>query len=135
MRVPIDGTIVIGEGERDKAPMLYIGEKVGMRARRADGRPARCRASTSPSIRSRARTCARRARPTRSRCSPRPSAAGLLHAPDLYMEKLVVGPSAKDAVSLDAPVAENLKAHRPVPRARASTTSSSSCSTGRATSG
>src|SRR5947207_7215848 len=35
---------------------------------------------------------------------------GLLHAPDLYMEKLVVGPSSKDAVDLDAPVAENLKA-------------------------
>ena len=35
---------------------------------------------------------------------------GLLHAPDLYMEKLVVGPSSKDAVSLDAPVQENLNA-------------------------
>src|SRR4029079_11406878 len=35
---------------------------------------------------------------------------GLLHAPDLYMEKLVVGPSSKDSVSLDAPVHENLKA-------------------------
>ena len=35
---------------------------------------------------------------------------GLLHAPELYMEKLVVGPSSKDAVSLDAPVQENLKA-------------------------
>ena len=35
---------------------------------------------------------------------------GLLHAPDLYMEKLIVGPSAKDAVSLDAPVADNLRA-------------------------
>ena len=35
---------------------------------------------------------------------------GLLHAPDLYMEKLVVGPSSKDAVSLDAPVADNLRA-------------------------
>src|SRR5437764_10044240 len=35
---------------------------------------------------------------------------GLLHAPDLYMEKLVVGPSSKDAVDLDAPVADNLKA-------------------------
>jgi fructose-1,6-bisphosphatase class II len=38
------------------------------------------------------------------------SRGGLLHAPDLYMEKLVVGPSSKDAVSLDAPVHENLKA-------------------------
>ncbi len=38
------------------------------------------------------------------------SRGGLLHAPDIYMEKLVVGPSSKDAVSLDAPVADNLKA-------------------------
>src|SRR5947209_12330238 len=38
------------------------------------------------------------------------SAGGLLHAPDLYMEKLIVGPSSKDAVDLDAPVADNLKA-------------------------
>ena len=56
--VAIDGTIVIGEGERDEAPMLYIGERSGARlARAADRRPR----STSRSIRSRARTCARRA--------------------------------------------------------------------------
>ncbi len=45
-----------------------------------------------------------------SRCLRRPTAGGLLHAPDLYMEKLVVGPSSKDHVSLDAPVHENLRA-------------------------
>ena len=59
---------------------------------------------------------------------------GLLHAPDLYMEKLVVGPSSKDAVSLDAPVAENLKRDRRAASSATSKTSSSSCSTGRATS-
>ena len=58
---------------------------------------------------------------------------GLLHAPDLYMEKLVVGPSSKDAVSLDAPVHENLKAIARSPRPRASRIWSSSCSIGRAT--
>ena len=81
--VPIDGTIVIGEGERDEAPMLYIGEKVGLpyagaataRRRRATPR------WTSPSIRSRAPTCARPARPTPSPCSPLPSAAACCTRP------------------------------------------------------
>ena len=45
-----------------------------------------------------------------SRCSRRPSSGGLLHAPDLYMEKLVVGPSSKHVVDLDAPVRDNLRA-------------------------
>ncbi len=108
--VPIDGTIVIGEGERDEAPMLYIGEKVGMAHHgKANGRHLR-RRSTSRSIRSRARTCARPARRMRSRCWPRPKSGGLLHAPDVYMEKLVVGPTSKHLVDLDAPVRENLRA-------------------------
>ena len=58
--VDIDGTIVIGEGERDEAPMLFIGEKVGKAAAASPW--------TSPSTRSRARTCARPAPPTPSRC-------------------------------------------------------------------
>ena len=97
--------------------MLYIGEKVGLATPRTAvrGRCATTR-STSPSIRSKARTCARPARRTRSRCSRRRTSGGLLHAPDLYMEKLVVGPSSKDAVSLDAPVHENLKAIAALPR-------------------
>ena len=53
----IDGTVVIGEGERDEAPMLYIGEKVGT---------GRARRSTSRSIRSKARPSPPRAGPTRS---------------------------------------------------------------------
>src|SRR5919204_5735142 len=109
--VPIDGTIVIGEGERDEAPMLYIGERVGMaHALDGHGPPAGfpqvdiavdplegtnlCATGASNAI-------AVLAASTRG---------GLLHAPDLYMEKLVVGPSSKDAVDLDAPVHENLKA-------------------------
>ena len=128
--VPIDGTIVIGEGERDEAPMLYIGEKVGLvDAKGCSGRlgalPTR---STSRSIRSRAPTCARPARPTRSPCSRRPSKGGLLHAPDLYMEKLVVGPSSKDAVSLDAPVAGEPEGDRHAASAATSRIWSSSCS-------
>ena len=58
---------------------------------------------------------------------------GLLHAPDLYMEKLVVGPSSKHAVDLDAPVARQPARDRQVRSAATSTISSSSCSTGRAT--
>ena len=58
---------------------------------------------------------------------------GLLHAPDLYMEKLIVGAAAKHAVDLDAPVADNLARDRAQPRIAASTISSSWCSIGRAT--
>ena len=91
--VPIDGTIVIGEGERDEAPMLYIGEKVGMAAQGRQ-RPV-SRRSISRSIRSRAPTCAPPARPTRMAVLAASEQGGLLHAPDLYMEKLVVGPSSQ----------------------------------------
>ena len=108
--VPIDGTIVIGEGERDEAPMLFIGEKVGLAAQGEAARAWTCPRSTSPSIRSRGPTSARPASPTRSRCWRRRRTGGLLHAPDLYMEKLVVGPSSKHAVSLDARRSENLRA-------------------------
>ncbi len=105
----IDGTIVIGEGERDKAPMLFIGEKVGMAA----GDPAR--AATLPSVDiavdplEGTNLCATGA-PGAMAVLAASDRGGLLHAPDLYMEKLVVGANAKDKVSLDAPVAENLRA-------------------------
>src|SRR5207244_11723215 len=108
--VPIDGTIVIGEGERDEAPMLYIGEKVGMahalRGSAAAGFPQVDIAvdpleGTNLCATGAANAIAVLAASTKG---------GLLHAPDLYMEKLVVGPSSKDHVSLDAPVKENLKA-------------------------
>jgi len=106
--VPIDGTIVIGEGERDEAPMLYIGEKVGMAHARAGAGPfpevdiaVDPLEGTNLCATGAANAIAVMAASNRG---------GLLHAPDLYMEKLVVGPSSKDKVSLDAPVHENLKA-------------------------
>jgi fructose-1,6-bisphosphatase II len=105
--VPIDGTIVIGEGERDRAPMLYIGERVGMAAKRADGDLPKVDIAVDPLEGT--NLCATGA-PNALAVLAASEEGGLLHAPDLYMEKLVVGPSAKLAVSLDAPVAENLRA-------------------------
>ena len=107
--VPIDGTIVIGEGERDKAPMLFIGEKVGVAARdgvRAAGLPA---VDIAVDPLEGTNLCATGA-PNALAVLAASDRGGLLHAPDLYMQKLVVGPSAKGSVDLDAPVADNLRA-------------------------
>jgi fructose-1,6-bisphosphatase class II len=105
--VPIDGTIVIGEGERDEAPMLYIGEKVGLGGRSNERDLPSVDIAVDPlegtnlCSTGAANAIAVLAASTKG---------GLLHAPDLYMEKLVVGPMAKQGVSLDAPVADNLRA-------------------------
>jgi fructose-1,6-bisphosphatase class II len=108
--VPIDGTIVIGEGERDEAPMLYIGEKVGqahaLHGGSASGFP---QVDIAVDPLEGTNLCATGAANAIAVLAAS-SRGGLLHAPDLYMEKLVVGPSSKHAVSLDAPVSENLKA-------------------------
>jgi fructose-1,6-bisphosphatase class II len=106
--VPIDGTIVIGEGERDKAPMLYIGERVGMAAR-DDARSGLPKIDIAVDPLEGTDLCATGA-PNALAVLAASEGGGLLHAPDIYMEKLVVGPSAKGAVSLDAPVEENLRA-------------------------
>ena len=110
--VPIDGTIVIGEGERDEAPMLYIGEKVGLvNAKNLVGPPAVRFDEVDIAVDPLEGTnlCATGA-PNAIAVLAASNRGGLLHAPDLYMEKLVVGPSSKNAVSLDAPVGDNLKA-------------------------
>ena len=110
--VPIDGTIVIGEGERDEAPMLYIGEKVGMvHSKNLEGpMPTRFDAvDIAVDPLEGTNLCATGA-PNAIAVLAASDKGGLLHAPDLYMEKLVVGPSSKDHVSLDATVRENLKA-------------------------
>ncbi len=104
-QVPIDGRIVIGEGERDKAPMLYIGERVGQGARGVTGlREVDIAVDPLEGT----NLCATGA-PRAIAVLATAERGGLLHAPDIYMEKLVVGPRAKWAVSLDAPVADNLK--------------------------
>jgi fructose-1,6-bisphosphatase II len=106
--VPIDGTIVIGEGERDEAPMLFIGEKVGVAAHRTD-RGVLPQVDIAVDPLEGTNLCATGA-PNALAVLAASDRDGLLHAPDLYMEKLVVGPAAKHAVSLDASVAENLRA-------------------------
>src|SRR5688500_10118102 len=106
--VPIDGTIVIGEGERDEAPMLYIGEKVGMAVK--DGNGARYpEVDIAVDPLEGTNLCALGV-PNAIAVLAASEHGGLLHAPDIYMEKLVVGPSSRDVVDLDAPVRFNLRA-------------------------
>ena len=110
--VAIDGTIVIGEGERAEAPMLYIGEQVGLANSRAGNAPDRRRfpqVDIAVDPLEGTNLCATGS-PDAIAVLAASTRGGLRHAPDLYMEKLVVGPSSKDVVELDAPVAENLKA-------------------------
>jgi fructose-1,6-bisphosphatase class II len=103
--IPIEGTIVIGEGERDQAPMLYIGEKVGLGRNGADGMTVDI--AVDP-LEGTNLCCTGGAGAITVLAAA--EAGGLLHAPDCYMEKIVVGPAAKGAVDLDAPVKHNLKA-------------------------
>ena len=105
--VPIDGTIVIGEGERDEAPMLYIGEKVGMGAKGQNSAYPQVDIAVDPLEGT--NLCATGA-PNALAVLSASEQNGLLHAPDIYMEKLVVGPSSRDVVDLDAPVRFNLRA-------------------------
>ncbi len=104
--VEIDGTIVIGEGERDEAPMLYIGEKVGLGTHAPKALFPQVDIAVDPLEGT--NLCATGAANAIAVLAAS-ERGGLLHAPDLYMEKLVVGPSCKGAVDLDAPVADNLK--------------------------
>jgi fructose-1,6-bisphosphatase class II len=106
--VPIDGTIVIGEGERDEAPMLYIGERVGMGAKPGNAHPCP-QVDIAVDPLEGTNLCATGAANALAVLAASEK-GGLLHAPDLYMEKLVVGPSARDSVDLDAPVRFNLRA-------------------------
>jgi fructose-1,6-bisphosphatase II len=98
--VYIDGVVVIGEGEMDEAPMLYIGEKVGA------GTPPQVDVAVDP------------LEGTNLVAKGLPNALSvlavaprncLLHAPDIYMDKIAVGPRAAGRIHLDAPVEENLR--------------------------
>ena len=98
--VNFHGRIVIGEGERDEAPMLYIGEEVGKGTGPEVDIAVDPREGTNPVAKGRANAIAVLAVAERG---------GLLNAPDTYMEKLVVGAPAKGKDDLDRPVKENLK--------------------------
>ena len=98
--LPIDGTVVIGEGERDEAPMLYIGEKVGA------GGPA-IDIALDPLE---GTTITAKGGNNALAVMAMAEAGGFLHAPDTYMDKIAVGGGLEDdVVDLDEPPAVNLK--------------------------
>ena len=99
----ISGTVVIGEGERDEAPMLYIGEHVGR------GRQEDPEVDIAVDPLEGTNLCATGS-PGAIAVLAASTRGGLLKAPDCYMEKIVVGPAARGAVHLDATVQENLDA-------------------------
>ena len=101
-KIDIDGEIVIGEGEIDEAPMLYIGEKVGTKIAGADAVDI----AVDP------------IEGTRMTAMGQSNAVAVLavgeqgaflKAPDMYMEKLVVGPGAKDAIDLSLSLEDNIR--------------------------
>jgi fructose-1,6-bisphosphatase class II len=100
----MDGRVVIGEGERDKAPMLYVGEELG--ALRGQAGVVQVDIAVDPLEGT--NLCALGA-PDSITVLAAAERGGLLHAPDVYMEKLVVGPTARGTIHIDAPVAENLR--------------------------
>src|ERR1700731_769031 len=105
--VEIDGTIVIGEGERDEAPMLYIGEKVGLATHAPKALFPQVDIAVDPLEGT--NLCATgTANSIAVLAASEPG--GLLHAPDCYMEKIIAGPACRDALDIDAPVKYNLKA-------------------------
>jgi fructose-1,6-bisphosphatase class II len=98
--VDMDGTIVIGEGERDEAPLLHIAEKAG-----TGGGPVDIAVDPLEGT----NLCATGGNNAISVVAAS-ERGGLLNAPDIYMEKLVVGPSSRGKVDINAPVEDNLKA-------------------------
>lgn len=103
--VGMDATIVIGEGERDKAPMLFIGEKVGAAVHDKSRKYPQVDIAVDPLEGT--NLCAT-GEPNAIVVLAASEPGGLLHAPDLYMEKIIVGPPCKGAIDLDAPVKDNL---------------------------
>ncbi len=97
----ISGTIVIGEGERDEAPMLYIGEKVG----NADAATQIDIAVDPLEGTNLVATGSNNATAVLAAAEP----GGLMHAPDTYLRKLVVGPQVAGHVSLDDPVEQTIR--------------------------
>ena len=97
--VPISGTVVIGEGEIDEAPMLYIGERVGAGGEEVD-------IAVDPIEGTNLIAKGQNGAIAVLAIAPK---GGLLHAPDMYMEKLCVGPRAKGVIDLNESMTENLR--------------------------
>src|SRR5258708_7075355 len=104
--VHIAGNIVVGEGERDEAPMLYIGEKVGATPPPGVEYPG---VDIAVDPLEGTNLCATGAANSIAVLAAS-EAGGLLHAPDCYMEKIIAGPGCQGALHLDAPPEHNLKA-------------------------
>ena len=101
--VSIDGTVVIGEGERDEAPMLYIGEKVG---RKSSDNPA---IDIALDPLEGTTICAKGGVGAISVIAVAES-GNFLHAPDVYMDKIACGPKARGAIRIDQTVEQNVQA-------------------------
>src|ERR671939_1154407 len=107
--VPMRGRVVIGEGERDEAPMLYIGEEVGGGFGVGDEVAESCpEVDIAVDPLEGTNLCALGANNAIAVLAAA-ERGGLLNAPDIYMDKIVVGPSCRGSVDIDAPVEENLK--------------------------
>ncbi len=100
--VPMDGTVVIGEGEKDDAPMLYNGERIG------DGTPPQCDIAVDP-IEGTTLTANGQGGAT-SVIAVSDGGSMFDPGPIFYMDKLAVGPEAKGQVDIDRPIIENLEA-------------------------
>lgn len=98
----MDGIVVIGEGEMDEAPMLYIGEHVG----RAEGTSTKVDIAVDPVDGTELVAKGENNAIAVIAAAPRGS---LLHAPDMYMDKLAAGPNARDAVHIDLPIEMNIR--------------------------
>lgn len=97
-KTPVSGTVVIGEGEMDEAPMLYIGEEVGAGGPEVD-------IAVDPIEGTNLVAKGQNGAIAVIAIAPR---GCLLHAPDMYMDKIAVGPRAKGCIDINAPISENL---------------------------
>ncbi len=100
--VDIDGEVVIGEGEIDEAPMLYIGEQIG----RNEGEVSKVDIAVDPLEGTRIVAEGRANALSILAVAER---GGFLKAPDMYMDKLAVGPEAKGSINIDKSIAKNLE--------------------------
>ncbi len=98
-RIEMDGTVVIGEGERDEAPMLYIGEKVGT------GKGPIVEIALDPLE---GTTICATGGPNALSVIAAAEEGGFLHAPDTYMDKIAVGPIGRGVIDIDKSPTENL---------------------------